>query len=159
MSRAQRGAGRRRGPWRHDGPDRAVPTGQAQPLVDLASRMIVAQTVSSAVVGLLYSRRHLPSIIITLTLVAVLWVLALLVRSGAHAAWLTAVGVETSYLLFGLYRFATSRYLGGTLFAIITLAVLARPSVARAFGGQPGRADRGLSEGGLSGTAGGPLGG
>jgi hypothetical protein len=121
--------------------------------------MIVAQTVSVAAIGLLYSRRHLPSIIFTLTLVAVLWALALLIRSGAHAAWLTAVGVESVYMLFGLYKFTTSRYLGGTLFAIITLAVLARPSVARAFGSQPGRADRGFSEGGLADTAGGPAGG
>jgi len=154
VSRVQRGPrrGSRRGAAQ-------LPPQPSQPLIDLASRMIVAQTVSAAAIGLLYSRRHLPSIVFTLTLVAVLWALALLVRSGTHAAWLTAVGVESVYMLFGLFRFATSRYVGGTLFAIITLAVLARPSVARAFGRQPGRADRGFSEGGLPDTAGGPAGG
>lgn len=109
--------------------------GAGHPLVELATRMMVAQTVCSAAVGLFYSRRHLPSIIITLSLVVVLAGLVLLVRTGTHTAWLIAVGLESIYLLFGLYRFATSRYLGGTLLAIVTLGVLAAPSVARAFGG------------------------
>jgi hypothetical protein len=134
-------AGRLTGRWlrvlrREPGARRPVPvSGAGHPLVELAIRMMVAQTVCSAGVGLFYSRRHLTSIIITLSLVVVLAGLVLLSRTGTHAAWLTAVGLESIYLIFGLYRFATSRYLGGTLLAIITLGVLAAPSVARAFGG------------------------
>jgi hypothetical protein len=116
-----------------------------RPLVDLVTRFMVAQTVCSAAVGLFYSRRHLVSILITLSLVVVLVGLVLLIRTGTHAAWLTAVGLESIYLIFGLYRFATSRYLGGTLLAIVTLGLLAAPSVARAFGGAAGR-DQGFSE-------------
>jgi hypothetical protein len=116
-----------------------------RPLVDLVTRFMVAQTVCSAAVGLFYSRRHLVSVIITLSLVAVLVGLVLLIRTGTHAAWLTAVGLESIYLIFGLYRFATSRYLGGTLLAIVALGLLAAPSVARAFGGAAGR-DQGFSE-------------
>jgi hypothetical protein len=113
---------------------------------------MVAQTVCSAAVGLFYSRRHLVSIIITLSLVAVLVGLVLLVRTGTHTAWLTAIGLESIYLIFGLYRFATSRYLGGTLLAIVTLGVLAAPSVARAFGGAAGR-DQGFGESELADSA------
>lgn len=123
----------------------ATGSGAGHPLVELATRFMVAQTVCSAAVGLFYSRRHLVSIIITLTLVVVLIGLVLLVRTGTHAAWLTAIGLESIYLIFGLYRFATSRYLGGTLLAIITLGVLFAPSVARAFGRAPGR-DQGFGE-------------
>jgi hypothetical protein len=126
--------------------------GPAHPLVGLATRMVVAQTVAAAAVGLIFSRRHLPSIIITLSLVAALWGLSMLVRTGTHTAWLAAVGLESAYVLFGLYRFATSRYLGGTLFAIITLGVLARPSVARAFAGS-GRTGPDFGEDHLADTA------
>ena len=127
-------------------------SGAGHPLVELATRFMVAQTVCSAAVGLLYSRRHLPSIIITLSLVAVLIGLVLLVRTGTHTAWLIAIGLESIYLIFGLYRFATSRYLGGTLLAIITLGVLLAPSVARAFGGAAGR-DQGFGESELADSA------
>ena len=126
-------------------------SGAGHPLVELATRFMVAQTVCSAAVGLFYSRRHLVSIIITLSLVAVLVGLVLLVRTGTHAAWLTAIGLESIYLIFGLYRFATSRYLGGTLLAIVTLGVLAAPSVARAFGAA--RRDQGFGESELADSA------
>ena len=127
-------------------------SGAGHPLVGLATRFMTAQTVCSAAVGLFYSRRHLPSIIITLSLVAVLVGLVLLVRTGTHTAWLTAIGLESIYLIFGLYRFATSRYLGGTLLAIVTLGVLLAPSVARAFGGAAGR-DQGFGESELADSA------
>lgn len=127
-------------------------SGAGHPLVELATRFMVAQTVCSAAVGLFYARRHLVSILITLSLVAVLVGLVLLVRTGTHAAWLTALGLESIYLIFGLYRFATSRYLGGTLLAIVTLGVLAAPSVARAFGGAAGR-DQGFGESELADSA------
>ena len=126
--------------------------GAGHSLVGLVTRFMTAQTVCSAAVGLFYSRRHLPSIIITLSLVAVLVGLVLLVRTGTHTAWLTAIGLESIYLIFGLYRFATSRYLGGTLLAIVTLGVLLAPSVARAFGGAAGR-DQGFGESELADSA------
>jgi hypothetical protein len=132
--------------------DRAAAPGAGNPLVSLVTRFMVAQTVCSAAVGLFYSRRHLVSIIITLSLVVVLIGLVLLIRTGTHAAWLTAIGLESIYLIFGLYRFATSRYLGGTLLAIITLGVLAAPSVARAFGGAAER-EQGFGETELADTA------
>jgi ribose/xylose/arabinose/galactoside ABC-type transport system permease subunit len=127
-------------------------SGAGHPLIGLVTRFMTAQTVCSAAVGLFYSRRHLPSIIITLSLVAVLVGLVLLVRTGTHTAWLTAIGLESIYLIFGLYRFATSRYLGGTLLAIVTLGVLLAPSVARAFGGAAGR-DQGFGESELADSA------
>lgn len=43
--------------------------------------------------------------------------------------------------MFGLIRFIMSRYLGGTLFAMITLGVLLHPAVARAFSGVPAQAE------------------
>jgi hypothetical protein len=123
------------------------------PLVALAARLIVAQTALAAAIGLSYSRRHLPSILITLMLVAVLWGLVLVVRSGTQAAWVFAIGLESSFILFGLFRFFTSRYLGGTLLAVITFVTLLHPAVARAFSAPAGRA----GEAGLAETADGAL--
>jgi hypothetical protein len=116
--------------------------GRAHPLVRLATRFITAQAGAAAAIGLAYSRRHTPSIIITLMLVVALLGLAALTRTGAHAAWVTAIGFETAFVMFGLIRFFSTRYLGGTLFGIITLGVLLHPAVARAFSGAPGRAER-----------------
>jgi hypothetical protein len=152
----QRGAG--------GGPARAMLRRGASPdpphqLVALVTRLVIAQTGLAAAIGLLYSRRHLASIVITLMLVAALSVLVLVVRSGSQSGWLLAVGAETAFALFGLFRFFTSRYLGGTLFAIITVGMLLRPAVARAFNGPPGRAGQRLGEPGLAEAAEGALGG
>jgi len=152
----QRGAG--------DGPARAPRRRGASPdppheLVALVTRLVIAQTGLAAAIGLLYSRRHLASIVITLMLVAALSVLVLVVRSGTHSGWLIAVGAETAFVLFGLFKFFTSRYLGGTLFAIIAVGMLLRPAVARAFNGPPGRPGQRLSEPGLADAAEGALGG
>lgn len=106
-------------------------------LVKLVTRLIVAQAGLAAAIGLAYSRRHLPSIIITLMLVAALLGVAAMTRSGTHTAWMFAIGFESAFLMFGLFRFFTSRYLGGTLFAIVELGVLLHPAVARAFSGVP----------------------
>lgn len=106
-------------------------------LVRLVTRLIVAQAALATAVGLAYSRRHLPSIIITLMLVAALLGVAALTRSGTHAAWMFAIGFESAFIMFGLFRFFTSRYLGGTLFALVELGVLLHPAVARAFSGVP----------------------
>ena len=133
--------------------------GPPHQLVALVRRLVVTQTGLAAAIGLLYSRRHLASILITLMLVAALWGLALVVRSGTHSAWLIAVGAETAFAIFGLFRFATSRYLGGTLFAIIIVGTLLYPAVARAFTSPPWRARQGLGEAGLADTAEGAFGG
>jgi hypothetical protein len=106
-------------------------------LVKLVTRLIVAQAGLATAIGLAYSRRHLPSIIITLMLVAALLGLAALTRSGTHAAWMFAIGFESAFVMFGLFRFFTSRYLGGTLFALMELGVLLHPAVARAFSNVP----------------------
>jgi uncharacterized membrane protein (UPF0136 family) len=114
------------------GGDRAL-HGRPHELVRLVTRLAVAQTVAAAAVGLLFSRRHLPSIIMTLVLMAALGMLTLLVRRGGQAAWLMAIGAESAYVVFGVWRFVTARYVGGTLMGIIVLGTLLHPSVARAF--------------------------
>ena len=143
MLRRRRGAGYQPAGAAH-GEARAGshPRQRRHPLVALVTRLVVAQTGLEAAIGLLYSRRHLPSIAITLMLVAALWGVVLVVRAGTQSAWVLTVGAETAFLLFGLFRFATSRYLGGTLFAIITLGTLLHPAVERAFNGPPWRARR-----------------
>jgi O-antigen ligase len=108
-------------------------------LVRLVTRLVVAQAIAAAAVGLLFSKRHLPSVLITLALVAALCVLALLVRSGSRAAWLIAVGFEVAFVGYGLSRFFLARYLGGTLFAILAAAALVHPAVMRAYGMAPPR--------------------
>jgi indole-3-glycerol phosphate synthase len=54
--------------------------------------------------------------------------LAVVVRSGTHAVWITAV-----FIVLGLYRFFFHRFLGGTLFAVAAFGVLMHPAVGRAF--------------------------
>jgi hypothetical protein len=154
VSRVERAAGYGRARLaQRRGPDGGPP----HELVRLLTRLVVAQAALAAAIGLPYSRRHLPSIVITLMLVAALWGLVLVVRSGTHAAWIFAVGFETAFILFGLFRFFTSRYLGGTLLAIMTLGALLHPAVARAFTGQPGPARQGGHDTGLADSAEGAL--
>ena len=109
--------------------------GRSDPLVRLVTRLVTAQAAAAAAIGLSYSRRHVPSIIITLILVVALLGLAAITRSGSHAAWVLASGFECAFIMFGLIRFVSTRYLGGTLFGMITMGVLLHPAVARAFGG------------------------
>ena len=99
----------------------------------------MAQAAAAAAVGLPFGRRHLPSILITLGLVASLCLLALLVKSGTRAAWLTAVGFESAFFVYGVSRFLTARYVGGTLFAFVVVGSLLHPAVARAYSAVPGR--------------------
>lgn len=103
-------------------------------LARLVTRLVAAQAVAAAAVGLPYSKRQLSSVVITLAMVAALCGLAVLVRSGTRTAWLIAVGLEVAFIGYGLTRFFFARYLGGTLFAIITVGALAHPAVARAYG-------------------------
>jgi hypothetical protein len=120
---------------RAPGGRRAAPA----PQVRLVTRLVVAQAVAAAAVGLPFGRRHLPSILITLGLVASLCLLALLVRSGTRAAWLTAVSFEATFFIYGVSRFLVARYVGGTLFALVVVGSLLHPAVARAYSAVPGR--------------------
>ena len=94
----------------------------------------------AAAVGLAFGRRHLPSILITLGLVASLCLLVLLVRSGTRTAWLVAVSFEAAFFIYGVSRFLTARYVGGTLFALVVAGSLLHPAVARAYSAVPGGA-------------------
>jgi uncharacterized membrane protein (UPF0182 family) len=106
--------------------------------VRLVTRLVVAQALTAAAVGLAFSRRHLPSVLITLALVVSLCLLAFLVRSGTRAVWLTAVGFETVFFMYGVSRFVFARYVGGTLFAAVVAGTLLHPAVARAYSAVPG---------------------
>jgi hypothetical protein len=110
--------------------------------VRLVTRLVVAQTAAAAAVGLAFSRRHLPSVLITLALVISLCVLAFLVRSGTRGAWLTAVGFESVFFVYGVSRFVYARYVGGTLFALVVAGTLLHPAVARAYSAVAGRQPR-----------------
>ena len=126
----RRPARRRRG---RRAPRRAGPAA-----VRLVTRLVVAQAAAAAAVGLAFSRRHLPSVLITLALVLSLCLLALLVRSGTRAAWLAAVGFEAVFFTYGVSRFVSARYVGGTLFAAVIAGTLLHPAVARAYSAVPG---------------------
>jgi len=113
-------------------------------LVALVTRLVVAQAGLAGAIGLSYSRRNGPWIMITLMLAIALCGLAVVVRSGTHAAWIVAVGFEAAFIAFGLFRFFAARFLGGTLFAIATLGVLLYPAVTRAFDSPPRQRSEGL---------------
>ena len=126
---------------RVDAVAKSVPRPDRQSLVKLVTRLITAQAVASAAIGLSFSRRHIASIIITLMVVVALLGLAAMSRSATQVAWMVAIGFETAFVMWGLIRFITSRYIGGTLFGMITLGVLLHPSVARAFSGEPAQGE------------------
>ncbi|HEV2373965.1 MAG TPA: hypothetical protein VGS19_17640 [Streptosporangiaceae bacterium] len=108
-------------------------------MVRLVTRLVTAQAFMAAAVGLLFSRRHLASVLITLALVAACCVLALMVRTGARASWVAATGWESAFFVFGLSRFLAARYVGGTLFALVITVTLLHPGVVRAYGVVPAR--------------------
>ena len=110
-----------------------------QVLIQLMTRLVLAQAALAAAIGLFYSRRHMPSVVITMLLVAAVFALAFVVRSGTHAAWIIALSFEFAFVLFGLSRFFAARYLGGTLFAIIVSGALLHPAIASAYAPAAGR--------------------
>jgi hypothetical protein len=118
--------------------NRRTPARPAPAPVRLVTRLVVAQAAAAAAVGLAFSRRHLPSVLITLALVVSLCLIALLVRSGTRAAWLAAVSLESAFFVYGVSRFVVARYVGGTLFAAIVAGTLLHPAVARAYSAVPG---------------------
>jgi hypothetical protein len=127
------------------------PDEPARGLVRLVTRLVVAQAVAATAVGLPFSRRQLSSILITLAMVAALCALAVLARNGTRSAWRILVTGEAAFVIYGLSRFFFARYLGGTLFAIITAGALLHPAVARAYGAAP--AGSGEQSGGEAGQA------
>ena len=131
----------------------------ARGLVRLVTRLVVAQAIASAAIGLPFSRRQLPSILITLAMVAALCGLAIIARSGTRAGWRIAVACEVTFIVYGLSRFFFARYLGGTLFAILTAGTLLHPAVARAYGIAPAGAGEEAGEAGLGDAAGEAFGG
>jgi hypothetical protein len=114
--------------------------GQQHEMVRLITRMLMTQALASALIGLLFGRRHLTSVLITLAFVAAICGLAVLARTGTHAAWLIAITFEAAFFVYGLSAFVFTRYLGGTLLSLITLGTLLHPSVAGAFAAVPGGA-------------------
>jgi hypothetical protein len=96
--------------------------------------LIYAQAGMAAAIGLAFNRRHLPGVLLTVTLALCLCALAAVTRSGTHGAWILATGFEAAFAAVGLIRFFFARFLGGTLFGLIALGVLVHPVVARAFG-------------------------
>jgi hypothetical protein len=133
VSASEPGQPSRRRPFGTRVPDRRAPAP-----VRLVTRLVVAQAAAPAAVGLAFSRRHLPSVLITLALVASLVLLALLVRSGTRAAWVTALSVESAFFVYGVSRFVVARYVGGTLFALVVAGTLLHPAVVRAYSAMPG---------------------
>ena len=97
----------------------------------------MAQAGASAAIGLGYSRRNAPWLLLTILVAVAVCGLAGLIRSGSHTAWLAAVSLEVCLVAVGLFLFAYDRYLGGTLLAIIALGTLLHPAVARAFAAPP----------------------
>ena len=129
-------------------------------LVRLVTRLVIAQAIAAAAVGLPFSKRQLSSVLITLAMAAALCGLVFLVRSGTRTAWLVALGFEMAFVAYGLSRFFAARYLGGTLFAIITLGTLVHPAVARAYAVAPRPApEESAGELGLGDAPGGSCGG
>jgi hypothetical protein len=93
----------------------------------------MARAGASAAIGMGYSRRNVPWLSLTVVAAVALCGRAVLIRSGSHAVWLTAVSAEAGLVVVGLIRFAYTRYMGGSLPAILTLGMLAHPGVAGAF--------------------------
>jgi hypothetical protein len=108
-------------------------------LTSLVARMLVAQAGASAAIGLGYSRRNVPWLVLTLIVAVALCGLAGLARSGSHSTWLVAITIESGLAAVGLFRFGYARYMGGTLLALVTLVTLLHPAVARAFATAPRR--------------------
>jgi hypothetical protein len=115
-----------------------LPT-SARAHVRLVGRLLIAQAGAAAAVSLLFSRRNTTVVVTTVMMVVALCLLAALAYTGTHSARTVVLGFELVLIAFGLFRFFFYRYVGGTVFAIVTAAVLMHPSVVRAFGARPWR--------------------
>ena len=117
------------------------PVAQDRPaqVVAMVTRLVIAQAALSTAISVFFRGRNVPWTAFTVLLAIALCCLAAVVRSGSHSAWVIAISFEAAFAAVGLYRFVTARFLGGTLFALIALGVLAHPAVVRAFGRAPER--------------------
>jgi hypothetical protein len=109
------------------------------PLVQLVCRLLLTQAAAAAAVGLPFSRRHLPSVAITVLLVLAVLLVAWVARAGTRGAWMATFAFECAYFSYGLTHFLVARYVGGTLAAAALLGALLHPAVARAYSVLPGR--------------------
>ena len=87
-----------------------------------------------------------PGPLFVLMLAVAAGLLAGLVRSGSHAAWVAAVTCEATLTLVGLVRVATGQYAGGSLLAIATLGLLVHPAAGRAFDATARVSEQSLAE-------------
>lgn len=106
-------------------------------LVRLVSRLLVAQAGATAAIGIGYSKRTMPWLMLTIIAAVAICGVAWLVRSGGQATWLAAICVESCLAAVGLFSFAYSGYLGGTLLSLVTLGTLLHPAVAGTFAAAP----------------------
>jgi hypothetical protein len=121
---------------------------------------MLAQAGVTGAIGVAYLRRNVTWLLFVLMVAVALCLLASLVRSGTHAAWVAAVTCETAFTLLGLVRVANAQYLGGTLLAMATLGVLIHPAVGRTFvAAATGSGEPGLAENAGSAINGGAIGG
>jgi hypothetical protein len=142
-ARPSAGSSRQIAPSEHFGASSPRPARSApSAAISLVSRLLLGQAGACAAIGVGYSRRNTPWLLLTVVVAVVVCALAALVRSGAHGSWLTAITVESTLVAIGLFRFVYVDYLGGTLLAIITLGTLLHPAVSRAFAQAPGQPDR-----------------
>ncbi|HEY1619918.1 MAG TPA: hypothetical protein VGG25_20005 [Streptosporangiaceae bacterium] len=112
---------------------RSAARSQPHPLVALVGRLLLVQSGATAVISLAFWRRSATWLLFALMLAVLLGCLSGLARTGTHLAWVATVVAEGAVTLLGLVRAMSLDYLGGTLFAIVTLGVLLHPAVGRAF--------------------------
>ena len=74
------------------------------PLIAVVSRLLVAQAFASAVIGIAFSRRHVPWLVLTILVAVALCGLAAVVRSGSHSTWLVAICAAVSIAARSLSR-------------------------------------------------------
>jgi hypothetical protein len=108
------------------------------PLISVVNRLVLAQAGACAAIGIAFSRRNMPWLVLMILIAIALLGLSAIVRSGSHTTWLAAICVESALTAVGLFRFGYISYMGGTLLAIVTLGTLLHPAVARAFASAPG---------------------
>lgn len=116
---------------------------QPHSLISAVSGLLLAEAGASAAIGIGFSRRNMPWLVLTVLVAIALCALAAVVRSGGHTTWLVTICVESGLTAAGLFRFGYLSYMGGTLLAMATLGMLLHPAVAGAFAAaprwQPGR--------------------
>jgi hypothetical protein len=116
-------------------------------LIGLVVRCLAAQAVMVVAIDVPFARGNVTAIAGAFLFVVLIIVVAALVRSGTSLSRMVALTFESGVLLYGLYDLVVSRaYQAGTIFALVIVAVLLHPAVARAFTDavpEPSPTDRG----------------